>query len=70
MDLSQRALEINGKFLTNFELLAENRKILKQIDQIVMCYLSMDLARQDLQTYECFFQISESFIKLITIFLK
>ena len=46
-------------FFLNFEyvfkLMPENRKILKRIagvniDQIAMCYISMDLSRQALQT--------------------
>ena len=35
------------------------------IDQSAMCYLSMDLFRHALQTYDSIFQISESFFKII-----
>ena len=52
MDSSQRALQTSGKlfFKFVFELLAKNRKIFKPIDQSAMCYTSMDLSRQALQT--------------------
>ena len=38
------------------------------IDQSAMCYTSMDSSRQALQCYESFFEISESFFELMTIF--
>ena len=69
MDLSRQALQIYGKFISNFnfvfELLTENRKYSNRvnIDQSAMYY--MDLTRQTLQTNVNFFQISESFFELI-----
>ena len=53
-----------------FELLAENRKYSNEwrgviIDQITMCYISMDSSRRALQTNGKLFIISESFFKLV-----
>ena len=60
MDSSQRALLTNGKLFTNFklvfELLPETEKIQTNgkvgilITVATMCYTSMDLSRQALQT--------------------
>ena len=53
-----------------FELLAENRKYSNEwrsvnIDQIAMCYISMNSSRRALQTNGKLFIISESFFKLV-----
>ena len=54
-------------FKLTFELLAENRKRFNRITmreycQSAMCYLSMDLSQQPLQTNRKLFQISKSFL--------
>ena len=70
---------INGKLFSNFKLIFSNfwlkteifskEKRVVNIDQIAMCYISMDSSRQALQTYESFFfQIFESFFELTTLF--
>ena len=55
MDSIQRAQQTNGKLFQNFESLGETEIFSKElrfvnIDQIAMCYISMDLSRQALQT--------------------
>ena len=63
MDSYPRALQTNGKLF--FKLMAEkysNELRGMNIDQISMCYLSMDSSRQALQTNgKFFFLMSESF---------
>ena len=52
---SQRALQDNGEsfffqmFFSNFEFFAQN-KFFSNIDQIAMCYISMDSYQRPLQT--------------------
>ena len=60
--LNERYKQMESFFRISFELMAENQKIFKQmrgvnIDQSAMCYLSMNLARQTLQTNEKLKQI-------------
>ena len=62
--------QTNGKLFTNFnfvfELLTETEKYSNcvNMDQSAMCYISMDLTRQALQTNgKLFFQISQSFFE-------
>ena len=67
MDLAERALQTNGKLFSNFELMAEKRKILKQIvshdsrlniDQSAMCYTYQRIRIDKLyKLMEKFFQI-------------
>ena len=73
MDSSQRALQTNEKlffstFKLVFEFVAKYRKIFKRIercvniDQIAMCYTSMDSSQRALQTNEkLFFKFQISF---------
>ena len=84
MDLSQRALQTNGKLFPNFESVfefsAENRKFSKEwrgvnINQIAMCHISMYSSQRALQINEkvfriiCWFVASPCFNPLISVFI-
>ena len=70
MDLSQRALQTNGKlfkilnlFLNDWPKTGKYSKdyLGLNIDQITMCYTSVDLSQRALQTNGNFLQISNLF---------
>ena len=75
MVLSQRALQTNGKWFSNFEFFAENRKNFKRIERreyLSNCnvlYINGFVSQRALKKLmENFFPISESFFELVTIY--
>ena len=77
MNLSQRALKTYGKLFSNLKSFSNYRPKTKKnsnelrgvnIDQIAMCYVSINLSQRAIQTNGKLFQISVSLFELTTLF--